>query len=171
MNYATKEDLEALEKRLKEFLLVEKGFTITGKPEPQTPLFEPKKEVWELYPDYKSCVDYGDFFYYHKLDGQLEIDNIDKCNLFATHTKKLAKRQLAELQLAKIADKWGDGIEIENDNIYFPVLLKTIDFETYIFDKGDATCIILPFYFKTRKQCQKSIELHSQLWKDWFMVG
>lgn len=133
---------------------------------------EPKKEVWELYPDYRSCLKEGltfycyDYFYGSVKDFVIERENLDK--IYCT-SLKLAKRQLAELQLAKIADKWGEGVEA-GEYIWKPICNNGGKLSIDMMPKNSFYFNTMPFYFKTKKQLEKSIELHQQLWKDWFMI-
>lgn len=153
MNYATKEDLENLKKEILEAINKTKS--------------EPKKEVWELYPDYKSCVKDEDS-YYTSLSGQILSLSYNSGTYIAT-SEKLAKRQLAELQLYAIAEKWGEGIEIEDycyrviTNNGGRMMVDKLPITSYYFNS-------LSFHFKNEQQASKSIELHHQLWKDYFMI-
>lgn len=163
MNYATKEEIWKYIKEMIETTLDELAKKALKEEEPQ-------KEVWELYPDYRSCVNDDDNFYYYTSIGGINAFKAYYGNRpFSCFTEKLAKRQLAELQLAKIADKWGEGIKAE-DIIYFPVCSLKNNIRVYQCYNFDNFYMSLPFYFKTLEQCKKSIELHQQLWKDWFMV-
>jgi hypothetical protein len=130
---------------------------------------EPKKEVWELYPDYRSCIEDAKKGYCVYTYGEIVDTEYRNYTSHICHTKSLAKRQLAELQLAKIADKWGEGIEYE-DYIYFPVISLNGNIISNAIRNDGIIEKLLPFHFKTEEQCKKSIELHPQLWKDWFMI-
>jgi hypothetical protein len=134
---------------------------------------EPQKEPWQLYPDYRSCIKEGltfycyDYFYGGIKHFVIERENLDK--IYCT-SLKLAKRQLAELQLAKIADKWGEEIKLEyGDYIWFPIYIDG-EIVSYPWFHSNEAYFNNPFHFKTEEQCKKSIELHQQLWKDWFMI-
>ena len=126
-----------------------------------------KMEVWEQYPDYKSCVKGIEKGYIVDINGGFESIDVEPGE-FAYFSKKLAKRQLAELQLFAIAEKWGEGI---NDERFYMALTKgggkimvdSLPKSSFYFNS-------LSFYFRTKQQLEKSLELHKQLWKDYFMI-
>lgn len=162
----TRKDLENLKREILE--AINKPGTICVSNRIHIKGEEPKKEPWELYPDYRSCVDREDRGFVCYTDSSMHEFEYD-FHQYICHTEKLAKRQLAELQLAKIADKWGEGI-YEGLKLYAPALDTKNRLFCDEFDKDYMLSEYIIIYFKTPEQCKKSIELHQQLWKDWFMI-
>jgi hypothetical protein len=198
MNYATKEDLENLKREIeKAFEKLNLAINITNSDINLNKKYcphisqtcdnsgackcnycgefiedvKPKKEPWELYPDYESCLTKGNTLFYYTVSGHIDAYNADEFYYsYSCHNKKLAKRQLAELQLAKIADKWGEGIEYSQNGIAWSVNYYNNKLACYFVDIDIVHFSNPLIRFKTEEQCKKSIELHHQLWKDWFMI-
>ena len=134
------------------------------------PAVEPKKEVWEIYPDYKSCIKNRKKAYYPTFEGYIYVSNTENASKsYLCSSEKLAKRQLAELQLFAIAEKWGEGIEGKMQ-LFAPVVDIKNKLICDVFDKDFMLAEYVKIYFKTEEQCKKSIELHERLWKDYFMI-
>lgn len=74
--------------------------------------------------------------------------------------------------LMEIAEKWNECVEIDNNLVYFPVFNKKIKrIQTLSSPCFGLISSWIPFYFNSRELCDKSIELHPELWSDLFMIA
>ena len=137
-----------------------------------------KKEIWEKYPTWESLKVRKGYF----IKGNSSIDQcINDQSLESNYylntvpSEKHAKSILAFCQLSQITAQW-------NGPDFNPKNPKVDKYQPYIHFNNPAWVVYscdswytssrlgFGLVFKSKELCDKSIELHNQLWKDYFMI-
>jgi hypothetical protein len=160
---------ENIEERLTK--LIEEKFGNTKQPQE---LPQEKKPIWETHPDWESCKTYRNRWYVDN------IDQVDTLNLPLGIAKPFseahAKRQVAEIKLMEIAEKWNDGTNVLNSGV-MNLSQCTVNFkylgrgELFVTQISTTETFLFPIRFKTIELAQKSIELHKELWMNYFCIS
>lgn len=127
---------------------------------------EEKKPIWETHPDWESCRTERQRFW-HTLSGGLVSD---KGIALVSTSEVHAKRQVAEIKLMEISEPWNKSVERKGTEMWVPIK-KNGELIASLFHQDFIGASLIPFFFHSYELCIKSIELHPDLWNDYYMIN
>lgn len=126
---------------------------------------EEHKPIWETHPDWESCKKVRDRFKISKDTTTVHV--LGNCGRLLPFSEAHAKRQVAEIKLMEIAEKWNEGVNSIGYVYNVSRIFANLEVITVVYELQEKHLI----YFKSKELAQKSIELHKDLWLDYFMIS
>ena len=130
---------------------------------------EEKKPIWETHPDWERCKKVRDRFKISK--DTITVNVLGNCGRLLPFSEAHAKRQVAEIKLMEIAEKWNEGVGQQG---HYKWIAKLDDDNKLYTDWVHSENTMRGYYpigFNSKELADKSLELHKELWMDYFMIS